>query len=311
MPLEKLRVFVSWSGDRSRAVAESLRDWLPDVLPLCAPFLSTEDIEKGTKWRQAISGALEQSDVAIVCLTPENLASPWLLFEAGAIAKRPESRVWTYLFGLQYADVKDPLSEFQHTSANRDDTEKLVRAINLHLNDGALPQDRLAKSFDRWWPDMEKKLKAVPGPPGPAKTPTDPIRKVLDITTEILERVREQSKGARVDPDKIRDDDRIEMSSVVSEILTEGVRGSGMPFWGVGTCIDGAYAIQQKDKGWRVEKRVAEDFALGRINFAQVLSTAVQMKNPCAPSPEVPVSSKPNKKRRSTTAGNAQERPTK
>jgi hypothetical protein len=290
MPLERLKVFISWSGERSRAVAEALRDWLPDILPLCDPFLSTEDIEKGAKWRQAISGALQNSDVSIVCLTPENLTSPWLLFEAGAIAKHAESRVWTYLTGLKYADVKDPLSEFQHTAANREDTEKLIKALNRHLNEGALTQERLKKAFDRWWPDMEKKLKAVPPPPGPAKTPADPIAKVLDMTTEILERVREQSKGPTVDPDRIRDDDdRIDMSSVVSDVLMHEVKASGMTFWGVGTCMDGAYSINQKDRGWRIEKRVAEDLALGRIKFAQVLASAVQMKNPCMPNAETSV----------------------
>ena len=47
-------------------------------------------------------------------------------------------RVWTCLTGLKYtADVKDPLSEFQHTAANREDTEKLIKALNRrrHLNE--------------------------------------------------------------------------------------------------------------------------------------------------------------------------------
>ena len=64
MSLARLSVFISWSGDRSRLVGEALRDWLPDILPLIDPFLSTEDIEKGAKWNKVISGALEQSDVA-------------------------------------------------------------------------------------------------------------------------------------------------------------------------------------------------------------------------------------------------------
>ena len=47
--VEKAKVFISWSGDRSRKIGEALRDWLPDVLPLVDAFLSTEDIEKGAK----------------------------------------------------------------------------------------------------------------------------------------------------------------------------------------------------------------------------------------------------------------------
>jgi len=51
----------------------------------------------------------------------------------------------------------------------------------------------------------------------------------------------------------------------------------------VATCIDGAYAIRQKDKDWRIEKRIAEDFALERLSLAEMFSKSVQMKNPCKP----------------------------
>jgi hypothetical protein len=77
---------------------------MPDVLFMAEPWLSAEDIEKGAKWNQVVSGELEKSNFAIICLTPENLGAPWLLFEAGALSKRPESRVCTYLypFGEHY-----------------------------------------------------------------------------------------------------------------------------------------------------------------------------------------------------------------
>ncbi len=87
MPLEKLKIFISWSGDRSRAVAEALRDWLPDVLPMAEPWMSA-DVEKGAKWSQSVSGELEKSNFAAVCLTPENLTAPWLLFDAVALRNR-------------------------------------------------------------------------------------------------------------------------------------------------------------------------------------------------------------------------------
>jgi hypothetical protein len=93
--LEKLKIFISWSGPRSLAVAEAQRDWLPNVFQMVEPWISAGDIDKGAKWRQAITGELEKSDFGLICLTPENLASPWLLFEAGSLAKKEESRVCT------------------------------------------------------------------------------------------------------------------------------------------------------------------------------------------------------------------------
>jgi len=193
MPLERLKLFITWSGDRSRKVGEALRDWLPDVFPLLDPFLSTEDIEKGAKWNQVISGALEKSDLAIICLTPENLKSPWLLFEAGAIAKHAESRVWTYLFGLGYTDVKDPLSQFQHTAATKDDTKKLITTLNHRLGEAGHAQDRLNKSFETWWPQLAERLNGIPQKSPTPTNPKDPIKNIAEMTGEILERPREHA----------------------------------------------------------------------------------------------------------------------
>ena|SRR5689334_7768015 len=97
------------------------------------PWLSAGDVDKGAKWAQAISGQLEKSDFGLICLTPENLTSPWLLFEAGALSKKEESRVCTYLYDLKYENVKDPLSQFQHTLATEAETKKLVGTINRAL----------------------------------------------------------------------------------------------------------------------------------------------------------------------------------
>src|SRR4051794_28404124 len=79
-------VILSWSGDLSRKVAESLNGWLKDVLPGIKPWISTEDITKGSTWFPALLGRLEAARLCILCITPENVRSPWLYFEAGAIA---------------------------------------------------------------------------------------------------------------------------------------------------------------------------------------------------------------------------------
>lgn len=42
-----MRVFVSWSGERSREVAKAFRDWLPLVLHYAEPWVSDADIEAG------------------------------------------------------------------------------------------------------------------------------------------------------------------------------------------------------------------------------------------------------------------------
>ena len=57
--------FISWSGERSRLAAETLKDWLSTVLQNARPWLSTE-IEKGSRSFEEIARALEGMKVGIM-----------------------------------------------------------------------------------------------------------------------------------------------------------------------------------------------------------------------------------------------------
>jgi hypothetical protein len=150
-----MNTFICWSQPRSRQIADALRNWLPRVLPGEQFFLSS-DIEKGTLWFEAIRDHLQKADAAIICLTPENIDSPWMHFEVGAIAgKNAESRIFTYLFGLSPDEISGPLGAFQSSSCLREDTRKLVLAL------GKICQKSVEK-FDEHWPGLEAALADVP-----------------------------------------------------------------------------------------------------------------------------------------------------
>jgi TIR domain len=83
-----MKVFISWSGSKSQAVALALRGWLRGVINSLEPFVSATDIDAGTRWQSEIASQLDVSNFGIVCVTKENQAAPWLNFEAGALAKR-------------------------------------------------------------------------------------------------------------------------------------------------------------------------------------------------------------------------------
>lgn len=187
-----MKVFISWSGERSRFVAEALRYWLPKVIQAIQPWMSSSDIEKGTRWRTDIASELEQSSIGIICLTPENLSSTWLHFEAGALSKQQQNTyVCTFLYGLEPANVREPLAQFQNTKAQREDVKKLVQTINNVLGESRLSESEIGESFEVWWPKLDERLKNIP----PPVDSLEPQRADREILEEILELIRSQGRA--------------------------------------------------------------------------------------------------------------------
>jgi hypothetical protein len=157
-----MKLFISWSGNRSREVADLFGDWIPNIIQAVDPWISTSDIEKGTRWGSEISSQLQEAKFGLICLTSENLNSPWILFEAGALSKTLEKTfVCPYLLDVELVDLQLPLAQFQATKSNKEDTRKLVHTINKALEKDSIEQPRLDKYFDRWWPDLEKGLARI------------------------------------------------------------------------------------------------------------------------------------------------------
>ncbi len=157
-----MKVFVSWSGDPSREVAEALRDWLPNVIQAIDVFVSSRDIQKGAAWFHELGKVLDSCDFGILCLTRENMTAPWILYEAGALAMRFEAaRVVPLLIGLENKDLGHPLSNLNAAGTGKDEIGKVVSAINIALGAQALGQKQLDAAFDTWWPSLERKLKSA------------------------------------------------------------------------------------------------------------------------------------------------------
>lgn len=187
-------VFISWSGERSRAAAEALRNWLPKIINAIKPWLSSADIDKGARWGTDVASRLEAAKAGIICLTPSNLHSDWILFEAGALSKTLQNTyVCPFLIGLEPSDVKPPLAQFQATKAVKEDVLKLLRTLNTTLVDGALPEAHIEEAFEVWWPKLESQLKALP----PEDSKTKPHRPDRELLEEILALVRNQSRPSK------------------------------------------------------------------------------------------------------------------
>lgn len=188
------KVFISWSGDLSKQLAEAIRNWIPSVLQFVKPYFTPDDIEKGAKWGSDISRELESSDIGLLCLTPDNTEKPWILFEAGALSKNfNASHVCTVLFNLEPTDLKGPLTSFQTTRFQQDEMKKLILTINNSAGDSKLDASVLNNVFEMWWPKLDENVKKILAS---AQNGTiDERRSDRDILEELLQLSRMKSSN--------------------------------------------------------------------------------------------------------------------
>ena len=183
---QTLKIFISWSGARSQALAEALRTWLPLVLHYAKPWFSTSDIKSGDRWGIEIAKELQDTNFGILCVTKDNLDAPWLLFEAGALAKSiDDGCVIPLLLDLEKSDLSGPLTQFQ---AEKIDLEGIKRLIDS-LNEAAatsVPEETLSPLFNALWASFEEKIEAIPSSGAPQKK----SRPQAEILEELVTGVR-------------------------------------------------------------------------------------------------------------------------
>lgn len=183
-----MEVFLSWSGTRARMLAQALSEWLPDVALDIDTWMSENDISAGSRWAAELSKAVEKCQFGVLSLTRENLAAPWLLFEAGCLGSKFESsRVIPYRLGVKAAEVEYPLAQFQGVDASKAGTLKLLDSLNRG-RDAPLEKARLERVFEKWWPELQTKIAAIPK----VARSSSPVRDDRELLEEILEIVRNQ-----------------------------------------------------------------------------------------------------------------------
>lgn len=182
-----MKVFISWSGERSKALAVALKEWIPLILQYAKPWVSEKDISAGERWAQAISGELESSNFGILCITPENLSSEWILFEAGALSKSMlDSKVIPLLFGLELSDLSGPLSQFQALKVDQQGVMDVVKAINA-VSENKASDGTISHLVPALWPQLQQQIDNIPG--------QAPIGKHMRPQGEILEELVSQVRG--------------------------------------------------------------------------------------------------------------------
>jgi lambda repressor-like predicted transcriptional regulator len=179
-----MRVFVSWSGEPSRSIAEALAVWLERVVPQIDTWMSAIDIASGQRWSDEIAKALDEMDFGIVCVTRANQHAPWLIFESGALAKSvAKAKVVPLCIDLPSTDVTGPLAAFQGRALDMEGVKRLVQDLNQSA-EKKIPTERLDEVFVARWPKLEaafaEAIAQEPKSKEPSRTTDDMLREVVD-----------------------------------------------------------------------------------------------------------------------------------
>lgn len=184
-----MRIFLSWSGSESQAVAVTLRKNLPLILQSLDVFMSKHDIESGMRWAHELADELDKSSFGILCLTSESLHSAWLLFEAGSLVKHADGRACGLLIGgVRPTEISWPLAQFQHRQFEKSEFLLLLKDINNKL-ERSLSSEEVSRMLDKFWPDIEEEYNIALTAQKSNATPQP--RSERELLEEILLRVRD------------------------------------------------------------------------------------------------------------------------
>jgi TIR domain-containing protein len=152
-----MKIFLCWSEDRSKELAELLKNWLIKVCGIAeGDIFFSPEIEKGTRWFDEVQRCLEGAEAAIICFTPENIQSSWMHFEAGVVLGRLKTnRIFPLLFQVRSDELTGPLSEFQGASISKKDSRKLAEAIC------GLNKTEISADYDIHWKELEEGMQEL------------------------------------------------------------------------------------------------------------------------------------------------------
>lgn len=185
-----MKVFISWSGELSQAIAMLLRKYLPTIIQNVEPFVSSHDIASGERWVSRLTTELGATNYGIICLSSSNLQSPWILFEAGALSKFDDGAVCSLLVGgLSPTDVNSPLSQFQNRRFEKNDFRHLVHDIDSR-RETPLEAERFDLLFDTFWPKIEAEYNRLVAAVSAANSPSPAKRSDRDLLEEVVFRLR-------------------------------------------------------------------------------------------------------------------------
>lgn len=195
---DKYKIFISWSGDLAKQVANQIHGLLPKLIDGVNPWMSANDIQPGDRSMSEIAEQLDTTSFGIILVTRANQWAPWLNFEAGALSKRfgtgNDSRVIPLLVDMDSpAEIDGPLTQFQVEVLNRDGMAKVVTLIATECGASV---ENVKERLDWQWEGFEGAVRAaIDKQKDPGHQPTH--RDQNEMVEETLELVRGLSRSMR------------------------------------------------------------------------------------------------------------------
>ena len=156
-----VNIFLSWSGTRSRTLAEALNDSLPKIRPEWRTWVSSRQ-KRGTDWRAALFEHITAAEATVLCVTCDSITSRWLAFEAGMLSRRANAPLLIYGFDIDADELSGtPLARMPLFNATEAGTRELIRTLNAALPEPAI-EDDLETLITEAWPRLEFHLRNVP-----------------------------------------------------------------------------------------------------------------------------------------------------
>ncbi|MDQ0618059.1 TIR domain-containing protein [Arthrobacter globiformis] len=308
-----MKVFISWSGKKSHAVASVLHEWLPTVINSVEPWVSSEGLRAGLKWNQQLEKELNDTSFGIIVATPKNQHAQWLNFEAGALSKKvggAESRVAPLLIDFKkVTDLVGPLASYQATEPTKSGFHDLVASINEALGDDARSIELLDRAFEVCWPALEAMLKDVnekykedAEQPAESAAPPAATRPTEDMLSEILETIRDMNRSdtrlknildEKTSSRKTRSgwSDGTRKTNTVTAAITKFLREDGHEPAQVFSTLDGTTHIFLSESLPAVEEKRIYDF----LSATGLISGGLKFNYPDGESVELSFSKDPNR----------------
>lgn len=193
MTAKKLRVFVSWSTEPSREIAEAFQILLRKCVQSAEGWVSSRDIRPFSVWSQELDDQLAELVLGVLVITQDNLTAPWMLYEAGALANRATGGIGgitCLLVDVRPTNVPQPLGRFQNVPVSREGVFELLLRIG-ELAPYPVVADDLSTMLEAHWAAFAAAVDAAR--PKIGKPAADGERSERAVLEEILTLVRDTS----------------------------------------------------------------------------------------------------------------------